>query len=252
MYREFKKSLGQNFLVDSHFIQMIFERIHIDQNSELLEIGPGDGKLTQELIKLEIPLKLIELDQKLIDILQKKFGENKLVEITEGDILKIDFNAISNSNLIFLGNLPYNISSQIILRLLESNSNFKYAIFLIQKELAERFIPQEKKSTKISLQAKFFADIEPLFNIPPTAFQPIPKVTSTLVKIVPHSNKYDFKKYEALKEILTVCFSEPRKQLVNPMKKLFSELPEFSFKLTSRAEDLALDDYFEILSKYEQ
>ena len=85
MYREFKKSLGQNFLVDSHFIQMIFERIHIDQNSELLEIGPGDGKLTQELIKLEIPLKLIELDQKLIDVLQKNSAKTnwwKLPKVT--------------------------------------------------------------------------------------------------------------------------------------------------------------------------
>ena len=252
MYTNFKKSLGQNFLKDEHYIQKIVDCVHYDDVSNFLEIGPGDGQLSEKIIQLNQPTKLIEIDQNLNQILNSRFSRYKNVDVINDDVLKLDLKLLSNSNTIILGNLPYNISSQIIFKVLESNIEYEYAIFLIQKELADRFIPKKNKSTKLSLQSNYFADLEKIFNIPPDAFYPVPKVNSTLVKITPNRKKYNLSEYNKLKTILSACFANPRKQLVSPLKKIFPSMPSFSFSLTNRPEDLALDHYFEILSKYEK
>ncbi len=252
MYTNFKKSLGQNFLKDEHYIQKIVDCVHYDDISNFLEIGPGDGQLSEKIIQLSQPIKLIEIDQNLNQILNSRFSKYKNVDVINDDVLKLDLKLLSNSNTIILGNLPYNISSQIIFKVLESNIEYKYAIFLIQKELADRFIPKENKSTKLSLQSNYFADLEKIFDIPPDAFYPVPKVNSTLVKITPNRKKYNLSEYNKLKTILSACFANPRKQLASPLKKIFPSMPSFSFSLTNRPEDLALDHYFEILSKYEK
>ena len=252
MYTNFKKSLGQNFLKDEHYIQKIVDCLHYDDVSNFLEIGPGDGQLSEKIIQLNQPTKLIEIDQNLSQILNSRFSRYKNVDVINDDVLKLDLKLLSNSNTIILGNLPYNISSQIIFKVLESNIEYEYAIFLIQKELADRFIPKKNKSTKLSLQSNYFADLEKIFNIPPDAFYPVPKVNSTLVKITPNRKKYNLSEYNKLKTILSACFANPRKQLASPLKKIFPSMPSFSFSLTNRPEDLALDHYFEILSKYEK
>ena len=252
MYTNFKKSLGQNFLKDEHYIQKIVDCVHYDDVSNFLEIGPGDGQLSEKIIQLNQPTKLIEIDQNLNQILNSRFSRYKNVDVINDDVLKLDLKLLSNSNTIILGNLPYNISSQIIFKVLESNIEYEYAIFLIQKELADRFIPKKNKSTKLSLQSNYFADLEKIFNIPPDAFYPVPKVNSTLVKITPNRKKYNLSEYNKLKTILSACFANPRKQLASPLKKIFPSMPSFSFSLTNRPEDLALDHYFEILSKYEK
>ena len=252
MYTNFKKSLGQNFLKDEHYIQKIVDCLHYDDVSNFLEIGPGDGQLSEKIIQLNQPTKLIEIDQNLNQILNSRFSRYKNVDVINDDVLKLDLKLLSNSNTIILGNLPYNISSQIIFKVLESNIEYEYAIFLIQKELADRFIPKKNKSTKLSLQSNYFADLEKIFDIPPDAFYPVPKVNSTLVKITPNRKKYNLSEYNKLKTILSACFANPRKQLASPLKKIFPSMPSFSFSLTNRPEDLALDHYFEILSKYEK
>ena len=145
MYTNFKKSLGQNFLKDEHYIQKIVDCVHYDDISNFLEIGPGDGQLSEKIIQLSQPIKLIEIDQNLNQILNSRFSKYKNVDVINDDVLKLDLKLLSNSNTIILGNLPYNISSQIIFKVLESNIEYKYAIFLIQKELADRFIPKENK-----------------------------------------------------------------------------------------------------------
>ena len=151
-----------------------------------------------------------------------------------------------------MGNLPYNVSSQIILSILESNIQYEHCIFLIQKELAQRFYP-ETKSSKISLIAEFFSDFEILFDIPPEAFYPEPKVTSSLVKIKKHGRHIEKKKdYIAFKRILSLCFANPRKKISNPLKNIFNVMPKFSFDINCRPEELEIHNYFEILSKYEE
>ena len=119
---------------------------------------------SEKIIQLNQPIKLIEIDQNLNQILNSnRFSKYKNVDVINDDVLKLDLKLLSNSNTIILGNLPYNISSQIIFKVLESNIEYKYAIFLIQKELADRFIPKENKSTKLSLQSNYFADLEKNF-----------------------------------------------------------------------------------------
>ena len=124
----------------------IKNKINYDDISNFLEIGPGDGQLSEKIIQLNQPIKLIEIDQNLNQILNSRFSKYKNVDVINDDVLKLDLKLLSNSNTIILGNLPYNISSQIIFKVLESNIEYKYAIFLIQKELADRFIPKENKS----------------------------------------------------------------------------------------------------------
>ena len=148
MYTKFKKSLGQNFLKDEYYIQKTIDCVHFSKISNFLEIGPGDGQLTEKIIQLNQPLKLIEIDKKLYQILSTRFADHDNVDVINGDILKMDFRLLCDRNSIILGNLPYNISSQIIFNLLESGIEYEYAVFLIQKELADRFMPKEHKSNK--------------------------------------------------------------------------------------------------------
>ena len=121
---------------------------------------------------------------------------------------------------------------------------------MVQKEMANRFILNHAKASKLSLLAKLRADIEELFEIPPEAFNPTPKVTSSLIKITPHQiYRQDF---DTFKFILTVAFANPRKKISYPLKALFKTIPKFSFSLDLRPEDLALNDYFEILEEHEK
>ena len=150
-----------------------------------------------------------------------------------------------------MGNLPYNVSSQIIFRLLESELKFKHCVFLIQKELANRFLTNQK-ATKISIQCQLFSDIEPLFDIPPDAFEPKPKVNSTLIKITPHDRHANFHtKYNLLQEVLSVCFANPRKKISSALKKIDLSDESFSFDLNKRPEELEINNFFEILNLYE-
>ena len=157
-------------------------------------------------------------------ILNKKFSERNL-EIVNIDFLNANLEELSNANSVIVGNLPYNVSSQIILKILESKITFKHCIFMVQKEMANRFILNQEKASKLSLLAKLRADIEELFEIPPEAFNPMPKVTSSLIKITPHKNySQDF---DTFKSILTVAFANPRKKLAIHLKrysKLFQSL----------------------------
>ena len=246
-----KKSLGQNFLKDNFFLEKIMNSSGIEESKNVIEIGPGDGALTAYILRRTQNLVAYEIDKDLVGLLSKKFKEHSKNFINK-NFLDLDLNEISGSSMIIMGNLPYNVSSQIILNILESNIEYEHCIFLIQKELAQRFCP-ETKSSKISLIANFFSDFEILFDIGPEAFYPKPKVTSSLVKIKRHDRFKDKKKsYTALKKILSLCFANPRKKISNPLKNIFNEMPKFSFDINSRPEELEIQSYFEILSKYEE
>ncbi len=246
-----KKSLGQNFLKDNLFLERIINSSGIENSKNVIEIGPGDGALTEHILEKTQNLTAYEIDKGLVDLLSKKFDKHNANFINK-DFLKIDLSQINQSPLIIMGNLPYNVSSQIILNILESDIEYEHCIFLIQKELAYRFRPKNK-SSKISLIAELFCDFEILFDIPPEAFYPVPKVTSSLVKMKRH-NKHNKKKkdYIEFKRILSLCFANPRKKISAPLKNIFDVIPKFSFDLNCRPEELKIHDYFEILSKYEE
>lgn len=246
-----KKSLGQNFLTDNLFLEKIINSSGIESSNNVIEIGPGDGALTTYILEKTQNLVAYEIDQELIGLLTKKFKGHDVNFINE-DFLEINLNEINTSSLIVVGNLPYNVSSQIILNILESDLEYEHCIFLVQKELAQRF-SSTKKSSKISLIADFFSDFEILFDIPPEAFYPSPKVTSSLVKIKKNTKYKDKKEsYIAFKRIVSLCFANPRKKISNPLKNIFDVMPKFSFDINCRPQELEIDNYFEILSKYEE
>ena len=246
-----KKSLGQNFLTDNLFLEKIINSSGIESSNNVIEIGPGDGALTTYILEKTQNLVAYEIDQELIGLLTKKFKGHDVNFINE-DFLEINLNEINTSSLIVVGNLPYNVSSQIILNILESDLEYEHCIFLVQKELAQRF-NSTKKSSKISLIADFFSDFEILFDIPPEAFYPSPKVTSSLIKIKKNTKYQDKKEsYIAFKRIVSLCFANPRKKISNPLKNIFDVMPKFSFDINCRPQELEIDNYFEILSKYEE
>jgi len=246
-----KKSLGQNFLTDNLFLEKIINSSGIESSNNVIEIGPGDGALTTYILEKTQNLVAYEIDQELIGLLTKKFKGHDANFINE-DFLEINLNEINTSSLIVVGNLPYNVSSQIILNILESDLEYEHCIFLVQKELAQRF-NSTKKSSKISLIADFFSDFEILFDIPPEAFYPSPKVTSSLIKIKKNTKYKDKKEsYIAFKRIVSLCFANPRKKISNPLKNIFDVMPKFSFDINCRPQELEIDNYFEILSKYEE
>ncbi|MDA0344583.1 MAG: 16S rRNA (adenine(1518)-N(6)/adenine(1519)-N(6))-dimethyltransferase RsmA [Proteobacteria bacterium] len=248
MVRKYKKSLGQNFLRDDVMLDKISSSINLSSCKKIIEIGPGDGALTRNLLAHNLPVTVVEYDRDLIPKLQGKFSEFHNFSILNEDILKVDLQHLSDKNSVIVGNLPYNISSQIILKLLESRVEYRSATFLIQKELAQRFCTSSKKSTKISLLAHFFTDIELLFDVSPDAFVPQPKVTSTLIRVSPHQRNIErLEQYLELKKILESCFANPRKQIKKSLTQLGIRSEKLSFESSSRPDDLALQDYFEIL-----
>ena len=246
-----KKSLGQNFLRDNTFIEKILTCANLSNAAEIIEIGPGDGALTKYLANTNKKFRGFEIDNQLHSKLNIKFSDYKNMEFINADILEVDLRKFSSESLIVFGNLPYNISSQIILKILEEDFVFLECIFLVQKEMAERFISKKVKQNKLSLIAEYFGSIHGIFDIPPEAFHPKPKVTSTLIRLV-KNNKDRELNYLNFKMILTKCFANPRKKIKAGLKTLSLEMDSFSFDINKRPEELVLDDFFEILRAYEQ
>ena len=245
-----KKSLGQNFLKDIFYLDKIITSSQINKTKNVVEIGPGDGALTGLILQNSNHLKAFELDNRFCEFLKKKYISSNF-EVFNKNFLDVDLGDICISENIIMGNLPYNVSSQIIIKIIESNLSYQHCIFLIQKELANRFV-KSSKSSKLSIQSQFFCDVEPLFDIPPEAFDPAPKVNSTVIKITPHKQyKKYIPSYSNFKKVLTICFANPRKKISTALKNLNVDSSKFNFDLNSRAEELEINDYFEILMQYE-
>lgn len=245
-----KKSLGQNFLKDIFYLDKIITSSQINKTKNVVEIGPGDGALTELILQNSKHLKAFELDNRFCEFLKKKYISSDF-EVFNKNFLDLDLADIFINENIIMGNLPYNVSSQIIIKIIESNLKYQHCIFLIQKELANRFI-KSSKSSKLSIQSQFFCDVEPLFDIPPEAFDPAPKVNSTVIKITPHKQyKKYIPSYSNFKKVLTICFANPRKKISTALKNLNVDSSKFNFDLNSRAEELEINDYFEILMQYE-
>jgi 16S rRNA (adenine1518-N6/adenine1519-N6)-dimethyltransferase len=245
-----KKSLGQNFLKDIFFLDKIIASSQIEKTKEVIEIGPGDGALTELILQNSKRLRVFEIDERFSALLKKKYI-NSNIRVFNEDFLGVDLNDVAIDQNIIMGNLPYNVSSQIIIKIIESNLRYQHCVFLIQKELANRFI-NSSKSSKISIQSQMFCHIEALFDIPPEAFDPAPKVNSTLIKITPHDKyKKYIQSYSSFKKILNICFANPRKKISTALKNINADTSQFSFDVNSRAEELEINDYFEILVQYE-
>ena len=255
-----KRSLGQNFLTDKNIIENIVNKGNINQNDVILEIGPGTGNLTERIL-FQKPFKLfaIEKDKFLVKKLREKF--NKKINLINDDILNVDEKIFSYDSIIVFGNLPYNISTQILvkwIRLNNLNKIFKKFILMFQKEVAERIIANtnNKKYGRLSILTTWKMNVKKLLEVSPSSFYPAPKVKSTVLLLEPKNEFFKIKNPKNLEHITNVFFNQRRKMIKHPLKILFKNADKISKKLNininDRPENLTPSQYIDLCKEYEK
>ena len=254
-----KKSLGQNFLSDKNVIKSIVEIGNIKNNNTILEIGPGTGNLTEFILKKKPKnFFVIEKDNNLVKFLYEKF-ENK-INIINKDVLNFELNAISKEKIIVYGNLPYNISTEILIKWITDNKKFescKKLILMFQKEVADRVIAKtnSKNYGRLSIISNWRMDVKKEFDINPNCFFPKPKVDSTLLSFEPKKKYFNLKNPNNLEKITRVFFNQRRKMIKNPLKQIFKNpyiiVQKLKLDTNLRPQNLSPLNYFEITKEYE-
>lgn len=224
-----RKRFGQNFLHDAGVIHRILRSIHPRADDHLVEIGPGQGALTEGLLGGGAQLDVIELDLDLIPILTAKFGGNPRFRLNQGDALKFDFASLAGGerSLRVVGNLPYNISTPLIFHLLEHAALIRDMHFMLQKEVVERLAAEPGGGDwgRLSIMVQYHCRVEHLFNVGPGAFNPAPKVDSAIVRLVPHERlPHPARDPRLLERVVREAFNQRRKTLRNTLKGLL-DLP---------------------------
>ena len=223
-----RKRFGQNFLHDAGVIHRILRGIHPRAGEHLVEIGPGQGALTEGLLDSGARLDVVELDLDLIPILQGKFGARDNFHLNQGDALKFDFARLTEQphSLRIVGNLPYNISTPLIFHLLDHAPLIRDMHFMLQKEVVERLAAEPGGGDwgRLSIMVQYHCRVEHLFNVGPGAFNPAPKVDSAIVRLVPHDTlPHPAKDSRLLERVVREAFNQRRKTLRNTLKKLMPD-----------------------------
>ena len=254
-----KKSLGQNFLVDKNIIDIITNTVSIDGN-EVLEVGPGTGNLTREILRNNpSKLYLVEKDTFLAESLKEIIDER--VKIFNEDILKIDENLLSKNKIIVFGNLPYNISTEILstwITKLKNDYWFSDLILMFQKEVADRIIAQFNTSNygRLSILANWRLNINKICDISPESFSPRPKIQSSLIHFTPKKNFAEIEDPLNLEKITRIFFSHRRKMLKKPFNQIFNGkndlLNKLNIDLNLRPQNLDFDTYYKLTIEYEK
>lgn len=223
-----KKSLGQHFLKDKNIIKKIINLVEISKKN-VVEIGPGDGALTEEIIKRDPKhLTLIEKDFRLVKQLRDKYSEKKKIKIFHSDILKFSIENKLKKNTIIFGNLPYNISSQILVKFIQLNKwppKFNDIIFMFQKELGEKIIGNypSKNYGRLSILTNYRLKILNKFLVSPNCFYPKPKVDSLILHFAPRKEKnFNIRNLKNLEKVTNILFSSKRKMINKNLKKIIS------------------------------
>ena len=258
MFIKPKKSLGQNFLIDRNVLEQIVDTVKIT-NKVILEVGPGSGNLTTFILKKK-PKKVyvIEKDDDLALLLEDKFTNE--INIINDDILKISEDKISNEKLTVFGNLPYNISTEILSKwIVNINKEFWFEslVLMFQKEVAERIIAESNTSKygRLSILSNWKLNIKKITDIKPESFSPRPKIDSTLLLFTPRENFFELKNAENLEMITRVFFSQRRKMLKKPFNQIFNNAKavseKFNIDLNLRPQNLEPELYFKLVKEYE-
>jgi len=256
-----KKSLGQNFLIDNNILNKIIKLAGVNNNN-ILEIGPGTGNLTKKIIEQKPKnLILIEKDQNLAADLKNKLKEYNKFHIFNDDILKLDFEKKLKKNSIIIGNLPYNVSSQILVKLIKFKKwlpNYTKLVLMFQKEVADKILAQHNTRDygRLTLITAARLKVTNHFNISPNCFYPVPKVKSTLLVFEPILNKnFKLKNIDNLEKISHIFFSRKRKMINKAFKQLFKDplsvAKKININLTSRPNELSENEYFQIAQFFE-
>ena len=258
MFVKAKKSLGQNFLIDREVLEKIVSITDIT-NKEVLEIGPGSGNLTTYILKKK-PKKLyvVEKDDDLAILLKEKFDTE--IEIINDDILKVSESNISEQKLSVFGNLPYNISTEILSKwILNIGSNFWFdsLVLMFQKEVADRIISEFNNSNygRLSILSSWKLNVKKILDIKPQSFSPRPKIDSSLLLFTPKENFFELKDPKNLEKITRIFFRQRRKMLKKPFNQVFDNGKEvaekFGIDLNLRPQNLEPEVYFKLVKEYE-
>ena len=253
-----KKSLGQNFLVDKNMIVKIVNILKL-KNKNILEIGPGTGNLTEEILK-KSPKKVlvVEKDDSLANLLKVKFKNR--IDVINKDILKTDENSLSNETLTVFGNLPYNISTEILCKWILNIKQiiwFDCLVLMFQKEVADRIISDfnTKSYGRLTILANWRLDIKKICDVSPLSFQPKPKVKSTVLFLKPKKEFFILKNAKNLEKITRIFFMHRRKMIKKPYYQLFNGNNNIASKigidLNSRPQNLNFETYFKLAKEYE-
>ena len=253
------KKLGQNFLIDENVIKKIVNCASINEENEILEIGAGTGNLTEFILKKN-PKKiyLVEKDKNLFQVLKDKF-ENKL-HIFNEDILKFSKNNLLTDKSIIFGNLPYNISSQILTKFIFNFENFKFKmlIFMFQKELADRIVANVNSTNygRLSILSNWKFDIRKIFDISESSFYPKPKIKSSLLIFTHKKNIFKFQNPKSLEKITRIFFNQRRKKIKKQFFSLFKNdseiINKLNLDLNLRPQNLTPETYFNLTQELEK
>ena len=254
------KSLGQNFLIDDDIVENIVKSAKIEKEDLVIEIGPGLGTLTNELLKYAGKVICVELDKKMIQILEDRFRLFDNIEIINDDILKIDLNKIIEESKMkhtkIVANLPYYITTPIIMKLLEEKANFESITVMVQKEVAERLCAKTgtREAGAITYGVEYYSKAEKLFLVPRNSFIPAPNVDSEVINLRIKKEKVEnVKDEEKLFKIIKYAFMQRRKTLINAFQnagidkeKTKEILNKLELDEKVRGEALTLKDFINI------
>ena len=250
MSHKARKRFGQNFLHDPGIIGRIVQVVAPSPEDHLVEIGPGQGAITEQFLPRVGRLDAVELDRDLVRLLESRYGGQELFHLHSADALKFDFCALAEKGekLRVVGNLPYNISTPLLFHLLENSQCIRDMHFMLQKEVVERMVaaPGSKTYGRLSVMLQIRCQVQMLFPIGPGAFQPPPKVDSAFVRLIPYADLlHPVADMTLFAQLVTQAFSQRRKTLRNTLKGLVEPdtITDCGIDPSLRAEQLSLKDF---------
>jgi len=243
-----RKRFGQHFLHDAGIITKLVSAIRPAAADHIIEIGPGEGVLTGPLLGSGARLTAIELDRDLAAALPERLGFPERLKVIQADVLAVDLAAVGGEGMRMVGNLPYNISTPIMFHLFQWRDQVADMHFMLQKEVVDRMVagPGSKQYGRLSVMAAFHCRMDHLFDVPPGAFRPPPKVDSAIIRMLPKSlDEFTLALLPQLEEVVRRAFGQRRKTLRNSLKGLLDEqqLNAAGIDPTARAENLGLDQF---------
>ena len=251
-----RKRFGQHFLRDAQVIDRLVRAIAPQAEDRLLEIGPGEGVLTRPLLASAAAVTVVELDRDLASTLFDRLGQPPNLDIVQADILTVELSAMAGAHkLRVVGNLPYNISTPILFHLFQHLPAIKDMHFMLQKEVVDRLVAEPGSSDygRLSVMAGFFCEMEWLFDVPPGAFRPPPKVMSAIVRLRPKPlSESDRALLSALEHIVRHAFGQRRKTLRNSLRTVLDESAIVAAGIDPglRAERLGLTDFLRLAERF--
>ncbi|MDH5517513.1 MAG: 16S rRNA (adenine(1518)-N(6)/adenine(1519)-N(6))-dimethyltransferase RsmA [Gammaproteobacteria bacterium] len=252
MSHQARKRFGQNFLIDNRVIDLIIQSINPRADQTLVEIGPGLGALTLPLLKKAGKLNVVELDRDVIPLLKKTCdGAGELI-VHNVDVLEFDFNSLltEHNKLRLIGNLPYNISTPILFKLLEYAEHIDDMFFMLQKEVVKRMAaaPDSGAYGRLSIMLQYHCKVTELFMVPPEAFDPAPKVDSAIINLQPRTPECPVSNYPLLQKLVKQAFSTRRKTIKNTLKNLCTaeQLEAAGINPALRPENISPLSYFKL------